>query len=158
MRHVATILSLPSRAGASPGTDTPSTDGDGAPLADARALAARLLAQLAPLLPTVAAATRSAAGADQWIDAWARQIAAAQLSPSELAGAVQRLGDAPPGQPLGWPQFLPLCRPSHLLGRDLAARVPVPPALTRTRDLARDPLWCSARDHALAKIRARRGA
>ena len=155
MRHVATILSLPPRDRA-PHSGTRAADADHARLVDARALAARLLSQLAPLLPTVAAATRSAVGADQWVDSWARQIAAAQLTPSELAAGVQRLGDAPAGQPVGWPQFLSLCRSPHLLGRDHAARMPVPPVLTR--DLARDPAWCAARDRAMAKIRARRGS
>ena len=157
MRHVATVLSLPPRDGTLPASrDTAAASQTVDRLADSRAAAARLLSQLAPLVPTVAAATRSSAGAEQWIDAWARQIAVSQLTARELAGGVQRLGDAPAGQPLGWPQFLALCRPLHVLGSDLAARVAVPPALPR--DLARDHAWCAARDRALARIRARRSS
>lgn len=157
MQHVAKILSIPTRGAAAVSHErgTPTAGGDR--LAGARGLAARLLGQLAPLIPTVAAATRSAAGADQWVDAWARQIFATQLTEREVISGIERLGDASTGQPLGWPQFLSLCRPPHLLGRDLAARVAAaPPALTR--DLAHDPAWCSARDRAISKIRARRSS
>lgn len=76
-----------------------------------RSLAARLLRELGPVLPVVAKAAQSQAGAIAWVDAWARQIEAAQLTAQEIAGGLSRLDKAPPDEPFGWRVFISLCRP-----------------------------------------------
>jgi hypothetical protein len=95
-------------------------------------LARRLLAALAPLSPAIASQTRDPAAARVWLDSWARQIAAADLSAAELAGGLSRLHQIPGSQPLGWQQFYSACRPAEAEGvraADLEARRRNLPAL-----------------------------
>lgn len=73
-----------------------------------RRLARRLLGNLAPLLPVVAASTKHQAGAAAWVDAWARQISHAGLTGDDLARALSRLGELDRSRPFDWPAFLSL--------------------------------------------------
>ncbi|WP_288060996.1 hypothetical protein [Thiomonas sp.] len=114
----------------------------------ADALARRLLAAIAPLSPAVAAQTRDPSAARVWLDSWARQIAAADLSAAELAAGLSRLHQIPPSQPLGWQQFYSCCRPRDegITANDLEARcrnlpaLPDPAAVQRRIDAARRAL------------------
>lgn len=125
-------------------------------LTSAKSRAQRLAAQLAPLFPVVAAATKTPEGLNTWCDAWARQIENARLSDAELSRGLGRLGEfmvASGNPPLSFPLFLSACRPdAHLSATDHEARQARPPLLTRDR--LQDPGWCSARDAALAKLKA----
>jgi hypothetical protein len=78
-----------------------------------RGLARRLLSELAPLLPVVASATRNLAGANVWVDAWARQITHSGLSGEDLARALRRLGELDQSRPFDWPAFLLLAQLSR---------------------------------------------
>jgi len=91
---------------------------------EAEHLARRLLASIAPLSPAIAAQTRDPSAARVWLDAWARQIAAADLSAAELAAGLARVHTIPPSQPLGWQQFYQCCRPQDqdVRAEDLEAR------------------------------------
>lgn len=82
-----------------------------APSPAATAMAESLLSHLAPLYPSIAAATRSTAGADAWIDSWARQITLSGLSAAQIARGLTRLarGEHDPGVPLSWSVFYRLC-------------------------------------------------
>jgi len=121
----------------------------------AQGLARRLQSELAPLFPSVAAAARSDAAAQVWIEAWGRQIAAAGLQPAELAEGLKNIAavmQAAGHPPLSFPLFLQACRPTgHLTGQDAEARKPLPPLVER--DLLKDQKWCAARDKAIARLR-----
>lgn len=125
-------------------------------LGKAKLRAERLAAQLAPIFPVVAGATKSQAGLDAWADSWAHQILVAGLSDLELLAGLENVVAtmASAGNPpLSFPLFLIACRPhSHLTGMDAEARRAHPFLLTRDR--SKDPGWCSSRDTALAQIRA----
>jgi hypothetical protein len=125
-------------------------------LARAKTLAQRLAAQLAPLFPVIAAATKTQGGMETWSDAWARQIVAANLSDQELLQGLQGIAAtivAAGNPPLSFSLFLSSCRPTaHLTGSELEARQPHP--LLLSRDRTQDQGWCSARDAALSKLRA----
>ena len=125
-------------------------------LTSAKSRAQRLAAQLAPLFPVVAAATKTPEGLNTWCDAWARQIENARLSDAELSRGLGRLGEfmaASGNPPLSFPLFLSACRPNaHMTGTDQEARKPHP--LLLGRDRAKDPGGCAARDAAIAKLRA----
>lgn len=75
-----------------------------------RSLARRLLSELAPLLPVVASATRTLAGANAWVDVWARHITLAGLGKEDLARALRRLGELDQSRPFDWPAFLSLAQ------------------------------------------------
>ncbi|MDE2268791.1 MAG: hypothetical protein KGL33_07240 [Betaproteobacteria bacterium] len=95
------------------------------PSEDAARSAARLMAALGGMSPAVAAQTRDPAAARVWIDVWARQIQAADLTAAELAAGLDRVKTIPPSQPLGWQQFYWACRPAEVEGvraADLEAR------------------------------------
>lgn len=79
-------------------------------LEKSRPLARRLLRELAPLFPVVASATRDQAGANAWVDAWARQIALASLNGEDMARALRRLGELNLSRPFDWPAFLSLAQ------------------------------------------------
>lgn len=125
-------------------------------LAQAKARAQRLAAQLAPLFPVVSAATRTDGGMETWCDAWARQILAANLKDRELQQGLRGIAAAVAAAghpPLSFSLFLAACRPNaHLYGQDHEARQT--PPLMLTRDRLQDSAWCQARDQALAKLRA----
>lgn len=125
-------------------------------LASAKARAERLAAQLAPLFPIISAATKSVGGLETWVDSWARQIVSANLRDPELLQGLQGIAAAVAqagNPPLSFSLFLSACRPdSHLTGSDVEARQRHP--LLLTRDRLQDADWCSARDRALAKLRA----
>lgn len=120
------------------------------------AKAAALADSLAPIFPVIASFVKDDSRFETWVDSWARQIIAHQLTDADLskglaglAGVMQRAGNPP----LSFPLFLQACRPdSHLTGSDHEARQPHP--LLLTRDRTQDPGWCAARDAALAKLRA----
>jgi len=122
----------------------------------AEQLAERLLAQLAPLFPSIGAATRDDDGASAWKSAWARQIEAAALQPAELATGLKNIAgvmQAARHPPITFPLFLQACRPQQqLTGQDAEARKRHP--LLLIRDLKTDREWCSSRDTALARLRA----
>lgn len=89
----------------------------------AREQALGLLAQLAPMYPTVASQTRDEHGADAWVDAWARQIVVNGLTQAELNAGLQTIAQvAQTGAPFSFSMFLTACRPPHILGSDLEAR------------------------------------
>lgn len=73
--------------------------------------AGALLSHLAPLYPVIASATRTAAGADAWIAAWARQIEMAGLTQRQIVRGITRLarGEHDPDTPLSWSVFYRLC-------------------------------------------------
>lgn len=71
-----------------------------------------LLFHLAPLFPAVASATKTGAGAQAWVQAWARSIQLAGLSHTQIARGLTRLarGEHDPDIPLSWSVFYSLCR------------------------------------------------
>lgn len=91
--------------------DAATDDALPAPSAAAESAAADLLAHLAPLYPTIAAATKTGAGADAWVQAWARSIHLAGLSHSQIARGIKRLarGEHDADVPLSWSVFYRLC-------------------------------------------------
>lgn len=96
----------------------------------ARVRAARLMQQLAALLPLVAAQARVPAAVEGWVDSWARQIQLHQLSDEDLAAGVAAIGGLPADQPFSFSWFLAAVK---------AARPPLPrlaPPPVRLEDLA----------------------
>lgn len=86
---------------------------DAATLERNRGVARQLLRELAPLFPVVAASTRNLAGANLWVDVWARHISLAGLNGQDIARAVRRLGELDPSRPFAWPAFLSLAELSR---------------------------------------------
>ncbi|OIR02759.1 hypothetical protein GALL_152130 [mine drainage metagenome] len=95
-----------------------------AALEAARDQARVLLAQLAPMYPTIASQTRDRFGAGAWVDSWARQIVVNGLTQAELDAGLQAIGPvaAQTGAPFSFSMFLAACRPPHVLAADLEAR------------------------------------
>lgn len=96
-------------------TDTPVTTPatGGLPDASPAALdaAGALLAHLAPLYPSIAAATRTGPGAQAWVEAWARSIELSGLTRRQIERGLTRLarGEHDPETPLSWSVFYRLC-------------------------------------------------
>ncbi len=107
-----------------------------------RGVARQLLSELAPLFPVVAAATRNLAGADVWIEVWARHITLAGLSGEDIARAVTRLGELDQARPFAWPAFLSLAEFSRSETRAAWLR-----ALKAAGSLGEKPSW-----HALDRL------
>lgn len=117
--------------------------------------ARRLLARLGSNFTALASQTRASEAAQVWIETWARNIYANQLTELELSRGLRDLPQvmqAAGNPPFSFPHFLQACRPhQHLTGQDVEARQRHPLMLTRDRTI--DAGWCSARDQALAKMR-----
>ena len=121
----------------------------------AKAQSLRLLSQLSQLFPVLASSTRDRSGMEVWADAWARQVLYHKLTDAEFATGLQNIAlvmNLAGNPPFCFPLFLQACRPAHLTAQDQLARQATLPLLTR--DLAKDPAWCAARDAALSKLRA----
>lgn len=73
-------------------------------------LASRLLAQLAPLFPQIAAMTKHKAGTDAWLNSWGRQISHLKITAQEISLALQMIGTLDKDKPLSFPVFFNLCR------------------------------------------------
>ena len=89
----------------------------------ARAQVAQLLRHLAPLLPVVAAATKTDSGRVAWVHAWARQIQLAGMTRQQIERGISRLHLVPMNVPFGWPVFVSLCMDDEQARIELDAEI-----------------------------------
>lgn len=107
---------------------------------ESQSMAGALLAHLAPLFPTIAAATKTDAGAAAWVRSWASQIQLTGLRPWQIERGLSRLHEHDPDVPFSWPSFQRLCVDPF---RDL-------------NDAGRgDPVYQADRERRLAEFRAK---
>jgi len=102
----------------------------------ARRVAGRLLRELAPLVSSVRAATKDQASAGAWMDAWARQILAVQLSEDEIKVGLSRLSEAPQDRPFDWNVFCRLCRPAKEAAHEVPGWLRLPEPVDQERGRA----------------------
>jgi hypothetical protein len=121
----------------------------------ARGMAAHILAQLAPVFPLIHAQTKNQIDADAWADAWARQIIANKLQPSEIKSGLSRVGELMRSRnvPFSLALFLDAARPQgNLSGHDYESRQQHHSLLIK-EDLLQNESWVKTRNLAFEKLR-----